>query len=427
LGLLLGLLALGGGAAGASSEPAVDGTLIIYMGGAPSAKVFVTPTPVVPDPPPDDWRYPCEQLLDQDIPCIYNLPQGTVTLRAALDPPDPTRRFLRWSDPECGTNPVCEMTLGEADSIVATFSPVKLVLLIDGPGTVTATPVGGVGVTCGPPTPEDPFPECPIEYPTITDVDIEARPTTQGDPVGWSTTGICEPVPDPNPDIHRCRSEVNYDPSFVGVGFGPNFPPERFDVDVTLRLIRGGEGSGVVTGTLTATPNDEIINCGLDCSETVQYARRVALTAHPDANSTFERWAGICTAARRCEFQAGAVTRVRAIFGRAPPPPPVQPQPPSPLAFTGRILRVSVVRTRAGRVVVARMRVNAAAAGRAQVKRGQRALKRRAVRVRVGVNTFRLPLRASVRPGPALFVVTLRNATTPTKTFRKRFVVPRRR
>ena len=431
LALLLGVLALGGGAAGAVSQPTVDGTLTVFVSGPPPAKVFVTPTPDPPNPPPDDWRHPCEQLPEpsQDIPCTYSLPQGTVTLRAVLDPPDPSRQFLRWSDPECGANPVCETTLAETETIVATFSPVKLVLMVDGPGTLTATPVGGVGVTCGPPSPKDPNPFCPIEYPTITDVELEARPTNEGDPVEWSHAVFCEP--DPDPTIHRCRAEVTYDPSYVGVGFGPDpNPPGNFLIFVTLRLLRGGEGSGRVTGTMTAAPGDEIINCGVDCSEYVQYARRVALTAHPDADSTFERWVGVCSTNPRCEFHAGAVTRLRAIFGRraAPPPPAAQPQPPSPLALSGRILRVSVVRTRAGRrVVVARMRVNAAAVGRAQVKRGQRALKRRAVRVRAGANTLRLPLRASVRRGPAWFVVTLRNATTPTKSFRKRFVVPRRR
>lgn len=411
------------------------GCLTVHVGGPPPAEVSVTP---IPEPGSDP--HPCQQ---QDVPdsngCRYILPQGPVRVIASPADLDNPRRFLGWSDPVCGSNPECDTTVGQDSStIVATFKPIRLFLSIAGYGTLTATPPGHPLGTCGPPEPpvppdETPSERCPIEYSTITEVEIEATPTNAEDTVRWSQDAFCDPDPD---RATRCRAHVNFDPTEAGVGFGVYGPPGNFGVSVWLNVLRGGDGSGRVTGVETASPGEQIINCGLDCSASVQYQRRVSLTAHPDVDSTFERWAGICSTDPECRFSAGAVTRVRAIFGKKaapphPPQPPPQPTPPRPQppgsVFSARILRVSVVRTRAGRVVVARIRVNAAAAGRAQVKRGRRALVGRAVRVRVGVNTLRLPLRATVRRGPAWFAITLRNATTTPKSFRKRFTVPRRR
>src|SRR5688500_18570108 len=145
LALLFGVLPLGGAAWAGAEQSAATGTLSVFVGGPPHARVIVTPTPEPRPDPSDPGRHPCVQLgeAEEDQPCVYTLPQGPVTLRAELDPPSPERRFLRWSDAECGSSPVCETTLTASHSIVATFSPVKLKIQIDGPGTVTATSVGG--------------------------------------------------------------------------------------------------------------------------------------------------------------------------------------------------------------------------------------------------------------------------------------------
>jgi Divergent InlB B-repeat domain len=425
LGLALGVLAVGG-AALAGGDQAGTGVLTVYVGAPPPAKVSVTS---VPGPPLD-----CEQ---QEEGCVYTLPEGPVTLEAS-----PQGSFRRWSDPACGSTPTCVTTVEpcafEPQSlcgpIVATFAPVKLVLHVTGPGTATARPVGSpTGVTCGPQIPPDTEPVvCEIPYPEITEVEIQAEPSVEGTPFAWGATAFCDPDPT---NAALCHAEVNFDPAHVGIGFEPEFPPDIFDVNVTLRVVRGGAGVGRITGVRRDGAGGQIIDCGTDCSEALDYARRVVLTAHPDADSTFEEWTGVCSTDPTCTLSAGAVTRVRAVFGKkqAPPPPPPPPSPPQPpppsprAAFSARILGVSVVRTRAARVVVARMRLNQAAAGRAQVRRGRRALTTRAIGLRAGRSLVRLPLRARVRRGRALFAITLRSSTGRTRSLTARFTIPRRR
>jgi hypothetical protein len=239
--------------------------------------------------------------------------------------------------------------------------------------------------------------------------------------------------------VHQgsCHTEVTYDPTPtpVGVAFGNFDAPGNFQVDVLVRVVRGGDGSGSVTGVLTRTPGEQIINCGPDCSQLVRYGRRVAVAARADADSSFAGWAGgVCATNSHCEFYAGAVTSIRAVFARRQPPPPndtppptTKPPPPDNRRFVARIRRVSVVKTRAGRVVVARVSVNEVAGGRAQVRRARRVLTNRSVRLRVGVNTVRLPLRKAVARGRALFTLTLRSASGTRRTLAARFTVPRRR
>jgi Divergent InlB B-repeat domain len=429
LSLVLGFLVLSGAAGAVGEQGGATGTLIVYVGGPAPAQVSVSPTP----PPSDDGsgRHPCVQVVGdnvEDTPCVYTLPQGPVTLTAQFSsPPAPERRFLGWSDGDCGSSPVCETTLTASHAVVASFSPVKLKLQLDGAGKVTATTVPGGRVDTCTSDDQNPNPICTIEYDTITEVELEGTPTDGH--VQWNEVALCDFGADPQ--ASRCRALVNFDPFPVGVGFGeaPN-PPGNFDIDVMVRVLFGGEGSGRVTGVRTAAPAQPIFNCAPDCSASIQYQRRVALTADPDADSTFEGWRGVCSTNPRCEFNAGAVTSVRAIFGRKPPnPPPPQPPPqPQPRrAFATQILGVRVIRTRRARVVVARVAVNEAASGRGQVRRGRRTLARRAFRLRSGRNVLRMPLRARVRRGRAWFAITLTSATGTTKSMRTRIFIPRRR
>ena len=424
LALVTSLGALGGTALAVSNQAPTD-TLTVFVGGPAPAKVFVVSPP--PQPALGRFQNPCDQLPEpeQDVPCEYTLPRGTVKLRA-----EPAASFLRWSDPECGNNLECETTVADAGSIVASFSPVRLVLQVGGYGTLRATPVGSsVGFTCGPPLPppppEEPYLACPVVYPDLTDVEIEAVPTDAGGAIQWSGDTFCDPGP--NSSVTRCRTAVNYDPFYVGVGFSGATPPGNFIISVTVRVGSGGDGSGRITGVRADGSQGQIIDCGADCSERLEYGRRVVLTADPDSGSTFERWAGICSTNPRCEFSAGAVTRVRAIFRKTQPPPPPPPQPPPRPQLSARILGVSVVLVRDTRVVRARMSVNHPAAANAQVKRARRALARRTFSLRPGTTLLRLPLRARERRGPAWFDITVRTASGESKRLRKQFLVPRRR
>ena len=426
---LAALLALGTGGWAAGQTP-TTGVLTVLMGAPSEGTVTVTP-----EPEPGLSPHPCTQSR-----CDYIVARGPITLKAEPStssvPPCTQPCFLRWSEGDCGTNPVCETTLGETGAVAALFKPVELKIQLarsDGskPAFVAATPgPGGGTATCvfpdSPPPPEPPILEwdCLIgQYAEPTEVHFQAT----GENVTWGTEGsFCDPDAT---DATSCTAVVNMDPFWVAVGFG-QLPPSPFDVTVQLRVFSGGEGAGTVTGRTTGASRGQIINCGGDCSESIGYGRRVALDATPATGSAFDLWVGVCSTSPHCEFSAGAVTSVRAIFRKAaappPPPPPSPPPPPAPPAFSPRILGISVTRTRRGRTVVARIRVNLPTRAQARVERRRRALARREFRLGAGVRVLRVPLRRTVARGRAQFVVVFTADRGQRRTLRRTFVVPRR-
>jgi List-Bact-rpt repeat protein len=423
---LAALIALGtGGWAGSQTTP--TGELTVVMGAPSQGKVTV-----IPEPEPGGSNHPCTESL-----CVYTVPQGTIKLKAEPStssvPACSQPCFLRWSEAECGSNPECETTLGESLTVAAFFKPVRLRIRIArrenlAPASVTATPgPDGPPVVCT-------HNQTDIEY-TCPDL-VYAEPTQvqfdltvpSGSTIDWGNDGsFCDPE---TPDATTCTAVVNLDPFWVTVGFGEP-APIPFEIRVLLRVAAGGNGAGTVSGRTTGAAKAQIIDCGGDCSESLDYGRRVALTATPASGSEFDHWVGVCSTSPHCEFSAGAVTSVRANFRKAappppPPPPPSPPPPPAPPAFSPRILGISVTRTRRGRTVVARIRVNLPTRAQARVERRRRALARREFRLGAGVRVLRVPLRRTVARGRAQFVVVLTADRGQRRTLRRTFVVPRR-
>ena len=420
LSALAALIALGTGGWAAGQSPPT-GELTVLMGALSDWQVTVTPAPQ-----PGLSPHPCAQPR-----CDYIVDQGPIMLKVEPTspsvPPCPPACFLRWSEADCGANPVCETTLGETGAVTALFKPVKLVISLGRSdpstgGSVTATPgPSGEPVSCEISDSETEH-ECPFEYAEPTEVQFQA---SEG--FTWGTEGsFCDPD---DPAISSCTAVVNMNPFYVAVGFGQP-APQPFNIKVLLRVFTGGEGAGTVTGRTTGVSKDQIVNCGGDCSESLDYGRKVALDAVPAAGSAFDHWVGVCSTSPHCEFSAGAVTSLRAIFRKAaappPPPPPSPPPPPAPPAFSPRILGISVTRTRRGRTVVARIRVNLATRARARVERRRRALARRDFRLGAGVRVLRVPLRRTVARGRAQFVVVLTPDRGQGRTLRRTFVVPPR-
>jgi Divergent InlB B-repeat domain len=419
-------LATGNWAAG-QGTPA--GELTVVMGAPSLGTVTVTP-----EPEPGGSPHPCI-----DSQCVYTLPQGKVTLKAEPStssvPPCSEPCFLRWSEADCGTNPVCETTLGETGMVAALYRPVRLLVRIaraEGlePGSVTVTPgPNGPPVSCTHSETDIEFtcPDLVYAEPTEVRFDLTVPPTAV---IHWGNDGsFCDPEA---PDATTCTAVVNLDPFWVTVGFTEP-APIPFEIKVLLRILASGDGTGTVTGRTIGASKAQIIDCGGDCSESLDYGRRVALDAIPAAGSDFDHWVGVCSTSRHCEFSAGAVTSVRAAFRKAaaptPPPPPAGPPPPSPrpaLAVSARILGISVARTRNGRIVVARIRVNQPTSARAQVERRRRTLARRSFALGAGVRVLRVPLRRAVARGPARFTVLLVGRQGQRMTLRRPFVVPPR-
>ena len=79
----------------------------------------------------------------------------------------------------------------------------------------------------------------------------------------------------------------------------------------TLTVTRAGVGSGTVTSTTPAGA----INCGTDCTETVNHGTMVTLTAAPTGGDIFYGWSGGgCSGTSSCTTTITAATEVTATF-----------------------------------------------------------------------------------------------------------------
>lgn len=76
----------------------------------------------------------------------------------------------------------------------------------------------------------------------------------------------------------------------------------------TLNLIKSGSG----TGTVTSSPAG--ISCGSICSGTYGAGSVVALSAVPDANSTFVGWSGACTGTSACSVTMDDAKTISSLF-----------------------------------------------------------------------------------------------------------------
>ncbi len=130
----------------------------------------------------------------------------------------------------------------------------------------------------------------------------------------------------------RCVVEMSNIRNFV-ILFGEEPVQPPFAVRTDLKVDRGGDGQGSVTGSgPSAEPGQPgwSIDCGSDCDEElVPYQTRVRLTARPGTDSEFDRWTGPpCLSQQVCTFTVGKYPNVHAIFNEkaaAPQPPRERP------------------------------------------------------------------------------------------------------
>lgn len=218
LALALLLVVPGGRALSAPSAALDDVLLTIVVAGRGTVTVTAGSTQT------------CDVQADPESPvCELTYPRGTsVTLTAAAAS---GRTFAGWSAYECpGTRP-CTLTLDDSVSIVPRFAPFRLVVLSEGDGTVARAPAGAACQG------EDP---CTATYAPGTEVVLTATPSSGG-AVEWGLDSWCEPE---NSDFSNpvCRATIDFDPVYVGVGLGDEFPPSvPFFVEVTAKVTLEGK------------------------------------------------------------------------------------------------------------------------------------------------------------------------------------------
>jgi Divergent InlB B-repeat domain len=278
------------------------------------------------------------RIPDHNLFCTLRYPAGTrVTMRAV---PLPGSKFFRWSESCVQANPCTararlsrpsDDSEGSVLDVVAVFSPVMLIVDREGvlgeTGFVTSSPIPGFPrskIRC-PPVPEDEFPvRCRGLFPAASVVTLTAH---SDGPVQWGFDGEevgvgCFPRGG-DPASRRCVTRAHT--YFVGIGFGTaGQPPTPFDPTKLIRVTRGGNKRGTVTGPDGIDGGDGGLRCGFsvgnDCAERYHVNRGITLIARAKVGSVFSHWRyAPCLPSRRsrfCSFHVGSIGSAQAVFVR---------------------------------------------------------------------------------------------------------------
>lgn len=261
---------------------------------------------------------PCETSQNGGEACYYRVtPGSTVTLT-----PNVGATLVSWSVPECPSPGECRIVIdSQLRSVVATFSPMNLNVIVER-GTDTTSTVTGPGIDC----PND----CSADFAAFTEVTLTANGSEFR---GWN--GACLEAGSSPTCIIRLSGDDVVGAQFAD-GSPPNIIPPR--IPVPLQVKKSGDGAGTVTSARSRFR--ETINCGsgTGCDAYFEQGETARLVADPAAGSAFAGWrtpGGLCSSDVNCRFEIMRVSRLEANFVKRaqppqPPPPPPQPQPQPP-------------------------------------------------------------------------------------------------
>ena len=149
--------------------------------------------------------------------------------------------------------------------------------------------VSGSGIDCGA--------TCSVTLEAGVTATLSATPAADSLFTGWSGAGCA--------GTDACAVTLNDDAYVTAL-----FDRKRF----TLSAAKAGTGTGRVSGNG--------IDCGSNCSTTLDIGTPVSLAATPDAGMVFSGWSGACTGSGGCSFTLDANAAVTATFAPAPAPAP---------------------------------------------------------------------------------------------------------
>jgi hypothetical protein len=195
--------------------------------------------------------------IDCGSTCTATYLRGTSVGLHAVD--DPTVSFVGWSDPSCGTQRECTVTMDQDLSVIAYFAPITeqtiSVLVtgtadrigpgdgfeIYGSGTVVSTPPGidchGGYVYAEP----EPGPACSATFPTFTDVELRSIPDSGS--VGGFTGACSDGGPATCTTVKvgvNANPSVEFRPNSFSVYVGCTWEPEGCGADISVSYPGGG-------------------------------------------------------------------------------------------------------------------------------------------------------------------------------------------
>ena len=215
--------------------------------------------------------------LDCVVTCVVDFHVGDkVTLRPI---PGVASFFEGWTG-DCAGADACDLTLGAAASVTATFGPTITVQKSgSGSGLVTSDVTG---IDCGN--------TCSANFKSGSSVTLSAKPAANVRFAGWSGT-TCQ-------GTSTCTVLMNQIQTVAA----------SFVRRVTLQISRTGSGVGAVLSDPAG------ISCGLDCVEVYDLGTKVTLRTSA-TGSRFDRWEGACTgSAPTCTVTMDGDQKVAASF-----------------------------------------------------------------------------------------------------------------
>ena len=275
--------------------------------------VTVTGTGVTqsePDPPD-----PCDVSWTRDNgrSCIYSVPAGTDVTLQRLG----SGNLVRWSVYECtGTGP-CTVKMDASRTVVATFTPTRLALVVEG-GDSGAVTSPEAGLSCSGNG------NCATSVPAFAEVTFKATPVAGFEK--WS--GACQEAG----TAPTCTLVLSGD-DVVGAKFKddpdePDIIPPRQQAELKVVV----EGGGKVVSSRSRL--SEAIDCSPNCKARFEQGERPTLTAQGERFLEWRGGAPYCTTNPTCRYPAFGITSIKAVWAPAPAPAPAPPPAPTTTSTT---------------------------------------------------------------------------------------------
>jgi hypothetical protein len=240
------------------------------------------------------------QTRDNGQSCFYQVPDGSqVTLTPAT-----AVGFVGWSVFECPGTGACTITVDSARTVVATFTPTSLTVVLAGADDTDTVKSSDGRISCSG------FDTCTNrQFPAFAEVTLTAAPANKFD--RWN--GACQEAG----RTPTCTLLLSGD-DVVGAKFTDTtevpfiIPPRQ---DATLRVLIEPAAEGLVKSSRSRL--SESIACSPTCSARFEQGEMPTLTAEGVDGSSFVEWQGAspyCTSNPTCRFPAFRTTSVKAVF-----------------------------------------------------------------------------------------------------------------
>jgi hypothetical protein len=256
---------------------------------------------------------------DNGRPCSYSVEQGAdVTLR-----PVSATGFVGWSVLECPGTGACTVDVDSDRTVVATFTPTSLTVVVEGSDLLDANgqplednlgdPIRGRV------TSSDRRIDCSgsrscrnRQFPAFAEVSLTATPADEFE--RWS--GACQEAgTSPTCTLLLSGDDVA-GAKFTDDSDQPEIIPPRMRSQLRVAVVPNGAG----TVRSSRSRLSEAIVCNPTCKARFEQGERVMLTAEENAaiGSRFVEWRGgfsYCTSNRTCRrFPAFQITSIQAVF-----------------------------------------------------------------------------------------------------------------